>query len=100
MKSIYCIYLITDIKNGKTYVGSAYGKDSIWNRWKNYIEKDHGGNKKLIKLVQSEGKDYLTIFQFSLLEIFSKVTSKDEIIKKEVHWKNILLLSEFGFNDN
>ena len=27
------------------YVGSAYGKDSIWNRWKNYIEKDHGGNK-------------------------------------------------------
>ena len=53
-----------------------------------------------IYVLGSKGKDYLKIFRFSLLEIFSKVTSKDEIIKKEVHWKNILLLSEFSFNDN
>jgi hypothetical protein len=39
------IYLITDIENGKHYVGSASGKDMLLQRWSNYIKNGHGGNQ-------------------------------------------------------
>lgn len=100
LKSVYGIYLITDKSNGKMYVGSAYGKYSIWNRWNNYIKNGHGGNKKLKDLIGLNGENYLNNFQFSILEIFSKSMSKDEIINRESHWKRILLTREFGYNDN
>ncbi|MFA4923671.1 MAG: GIY-YIG nuclease family protein [Ignavibacteriaceae bacterium] len=100
LTSVYGVYLITDKKNGKMYVGSAYCKDSIWSRWGSYINNGHGGNTRLEQLVIEEGKEYLTNYQFSILEISSKVKSKDEIIKREVHWKEKLLSREFGYNDN
>lgn len=100
LKSVFGVYLIVDKRTGKNYIGSAYGKDSIWSRWNSYIQNGHGGNKKLKLLVQSQGTDYLKNYQFSILEIFSKVMSKDEIIKREVHWKEKLLSREFGYNDN
>lgn len=100
LKSVFGVYLIVDKKTGKNYVGSAYGKDSIWSRWSNYIRNGHGGNKRLKQLIQSQGISYFKNFQFSILEIFSKVMSKDEIIKREVHWKKKLLSREFGYNDN
>ncbi|MDP2302551.1 MAG: GIY-YIG nuclease family protein [Ignavibacteria bacterium] len=100
LNSVFGIYLIVDKKNGKNYVGSAYGKNSIWSRWNNYIKNGHGGNKKLVKLIQSKGMSYCQNYQFSILEIFSKVMSKDEIIKRESYWKKKLLSREFGYNDN
>ncbi len=33
------VYLITDKTNGKLYVGSAYGENAFWDRWKNYSKK-------------------------------------------------------------
>lgn len=100
LKSVFGIYLIVDKKTGKNYVGSAYGKNSIWSRWNNYIKNGHGGNKKLIQLIQTKGNDYSQNYQFSILEIFSKVMSKEEITKRETHWKQKLLSREFGYNDN
>jgi hypothetical protein len=100
LRSVFGVYLIVDKLSGKNYIGSAYGNDSIWSRWNNYIKDGHGGNKMLRELIQKEGRDYMKYFQFSILEIFSKVTSKDEIIKREVHWKKKLLSREFGYNDN
>ena len=44
------IYLITDISNGKRYVGKASGKDMVLGRWKDYIKTGHGGNEELKKL--------------------------------------------------
>ena len=39
------IYLITD-KNGKLYVGSAYGKEGILGRWRTYLESGYDRNEK------------------------------------------------------
>lgn len=100
LKSVFGIYLIVDKKTGKNYVGSAYGKNSIWSRWNNYIKNGHGGNKKLIQLIKNKEISYCKNYQFSILEIFSKVMSKEEIIKREIHWKKKLLSREFGYNDN
>ena len=42
LESMKGVYLITDKKNGKMYVGSAYGTDRIWSRWCCDIGNGHG----------------------------------------------------------
>jgi len=44
------VYLLTDISNGKMYVGSAYGINMILGRWRAYVMTGHGGNVGLKKL--------------------------------------------------
>lgn len=94
------IYLITDIKNGKHYVGSAYGEEALWTRWMQYANTGHGGNAELRQLLKVKGDDYVKYFRFSILEIRDKTTNTDEIIRRENHWKEILLTREFGYNQN
>jgi hypothetical protein len=66
------IYLISDTKTGKLYVGAAYGDNGIWGRWTSYVStKGHGGNKKLKELVGND-YEYAYNFQFSILMLFTK----------------------------
>ena len=54
------MYLITDTKTGKLYVGSAtsqYGM--LLQRWKSYIDNGTGGNKALEELKAKKGFDYI-----------------------------------------
>ncbi|MCQ2534927.1 MAG: GIY-YIG nuclease family protein [Clostridia bacterium] len=100
--SIKGIYLITDTKTGKKYVGKADGENGIWQRWGDYILTGHGGDVDLIKLVQNNGFDYVRDnYKFSLLET---ITGWDEydIDDRESYWKRVLMsrLEEFGFNKN
>lgn len=41
------IYYILDSSDGKAYVGSAYGRNNMLGRWKNYAASGHGGNRLL-----------------------------------------------------
>jgi len=50
LNSLPGIYLITDIKTGLRYIGSAYGENGIWSRWGNYFRTNGHGNNKLITL--------------------------------------------------
>lgn len=100
LKNIKGIYLITDKKNGKLYVGSVYGTYAFWSRWSEYIFNGHGGNIDLKKLIKEKGFDYAKYFQFSILEIRATTTDDSEIIEREQHWKNVLLTKEFGYNKN
>jgi hypothetical protein len=94
------IYLITDTSNGKQYIGSGYGVESLWKRWSDYAKSGHGGNKKLKEIQAEQGPDYAINFQFTILETRNINTDKDEIIRRETHWKNVLLSREFGYNIN
>ncbi|MBR3220314.1 GIY-YIG nuclease family protein [Candidatus Saccharibacteria bacterium] len=91
------IYLITDISNGKHYVGKASGKDMLYNRWKNYIDTLHGGNEGLKKLTEHHIKNNFT---YSILEIFKSTTLDSKITEREEWWKNALKTKEFGYNEN
>ena len=94
------IYLISDTKTGKLYVGSAYGENGIWGRWSNYsLTKGHGNNKTLKKLVEID-KDYATNFTFSILMLLPKTMPDHEVIKKETLFKNKLGSNSFGLNNN
>lgn len=100
LSNVKGIYLIADTKTGKLYVGSAYGEEAFWQRWKKYIETGHGGNVKLKNLIQENGFEYTSNFEFSILEIRNMVTDDDVIIKREAYWKDCLLSRRFGYNDN
>lgn len=100
LNSVKGVYLITDTENGKQYVGSAYGEDAFWSRWEQYITNGHGGNVELRQLLEEKGETYVKNFQFSILEVRAFITSDEEIIERENHWKNVLLTREFGYNKN
>lgn len=99
------VYLITDIKTGLRYVGSAYGEEGIWSRWDSYFQTGGHGNNKLLKNLlrtKAKGIDYARKnFQFSLLEQASSRDSEQYILMREVYWKQVLLTrGKFGLNEN
>lgn len=91
------VYLITDVSNGKMYVGSAYGENMILGRWLAYIKTGHGGNVGLKKL----SFDYIKQnFRYSILDIYKSTTDDQIIIERESWWKEVLHSRKFGYNEN
>lgn len=102
LKNIKGVYLITDIKTNKRYVGSAYGEEGIWSRWSSYINDGHGRNRQLRKLIKENTLSYAeNYYHFTLLEFRAFKTDDKEIISRESFWKDVLMSrNEFGYNDN
>ena len=96
------VYLITDTGNGKRYVGSAYGDTGIWSRWDSYVRSGHGGNDELVKVIKRSGMEYARKnFRFAMLESINMKTDDDVLIRREQHWKRVLLTQgDYGYNKN
>lgn len=94
------IYLITDTKNGKLYVGKASSAGGFWQRWTDYIWNGHGGNTELRQLLGTNPPEYLSNFQFSVLEVVDTQASNAEIDSRESHWKDVLQSRRHGYNAN
>ena len=96
------VYLITDTYNGKLYVGSATSnKGMLLQRWSNYAENGHGGNKELVELVREKGFDYVKqYFQYSILENYNSKIDDHVVLKREAWWKDTLQSRRFGYNAN
>ena len=96
------VYLITDTKNGKLYVGSATAKyGMLLQRWSDYVSNGHGDNEGLKEIVLKEGFDYVkNNFQYSILENFNARMDDGYILKREAWWKKTLKSREFGLNKN
>lgn len=93
------VYLITDMSNGKKYVGSAYGEDMLLGRWKSYVKTGHGTNSGLKKLTFDHIKRN---FNFSILDTYKYSTNDQIIIERESWWKEVLLSRHdlHGYNKN
>ena len=91
------VYLLTDISNGKMYVGSAYGKNMILGRWREYSENGHGGN---VGLKQLSPEHIQQNFRFTILDIYKSTIDDQIIIDRESWWKNVLQSKKFGYNGN
>lgn len=96
------VYLITDIRNGKRYVGSAYGSSGIWSRWECYIGTGHGYNDELTRLISKQGLKYAQKhFRFALLDYFPMKADDDFVIRRETYWKEVLQTrGARGYNKN
>lgn len=101
---IKAVYVITDTKTGKLYIGSASGNSQgLWQRWECYADfKDlTGGNKEFEVLVEKNGKNYiLNNFKYSIVEIFDTKTNQEYILERENYWKNVFETKKFGMNWN
>jgi len=99
LSAVAGIYLITDIKTGRQYVGSARSEQGgIWGRWRDYARTKHGGNKRLKELIAAD-VDYCNNFQFSILEVFP-IKRESDVLEYEALYKMKLRTIEFGLNDN
>ncbi|WP_413149171.1 GIY-YIG nuclease family protein [Amaricoccus sp. W119] len=90
--SVRGVYLLV-AGDGSQYVGSAAGQDGFMGRWDAYAANGHGGN---VILRQRGDRDYAV----SILEIASPDMSRDEIIAREVFWKQKLGARAHGLNAN
>ena len=101
---IKAVYVITDTKTGKLYIGSASGNSQgLWQRWECYADfKDlTGGNKEFEVLVEKNGKNYiLNNFKYSIVEIFDTKTNQEYILERENYWKNVFETKKFRMNWN
>lgn len=93
LSSVFGIYLITDTRDGRHYVGKADGAESIRQRWTAYATNGHGGNVELRGLDSSS-------FRFSLLRVFDPSTPTRDIDAAESHFKDALDSRRHGLNRN
>lgn len=100
LSSVAGVYLITDTRSGSLYVGSATGQGGLWQRWCAYADNGHGGNAELRRLLIEEGPERQRAFRYAILEIADTHASAEEVLRRESHWKTILLSRESGLNAN
>lgn len=93
LSSVVGIYLITDTRDGRQYVGKAGGEENIRQRWSIYATNGHGGN------VELRGLDPST-FRYSLLRVFDPSTPTSAIDASESHFKVALDSRRHGLNRN
>jgi len=99
LSSVGGVYLIVDTETGNQYVGSASGKDGIWGRWAFYAQTGHGGNKKLMELLDKKSGSARDL-QFTLLRTLPKSLTRKEINEYENMYKVKLGTRAFGLNIN
>lgn len=107
LESVYGVYVLTDVKTGEQYIGSATGNGGIFGRWRTYLEsgfKDDSDypNVRLQELVKKKKIKYIEDnFQFAILEIFNKnEDGKRKALSRETHWKKVLRTKDYGYNAN
>jgi hypothetical protein len=100
LSAVKGIYLITDTKDGKLYVGKADGEKGIWGRWECYANTGHGHNKALVQELGIKATERQDDLRFSLLEIMDLQSAPREIDQRESHWKAVLMTRQYGHNRN
>lgn len=100
LSSVKGIYMIVDGNTGRLYVGSAYGEEGIWGRWKSYVNTFHGDNSRLKELYKKNGEKYFHKFKYLILQILATKISDKEVIEIEAKYKKRFLTREFGLNEN
>ena len=98
LSAVNCIYIITDRKTGKNYIGSTYGKEGIWGRWKEYAKTGGHGNNVTLQKLYDQDNSYPNNFSWSILETLSISISSYEAINIENKQK--LGTLAFGLNNN
>ncbi|WP_029291244.1 GIY-YIG nuclease family protein [Cellulomonas sp. HZM] len=93
LSSVLGVYVITDTRDGRQYIGKADGAESIRQRWSAYAANGHGGN------VELRGMDPAT-FRYSLLRVFDPATPTRVIDEAESHFKRALDTRTHGLNRN
>lgn len=102
LSSVSGVYVITDMKTGQSYIGSAYSdsglpNEGIWGRWKGYLKGGHNGNILLKDHIQKHGAENLV---YSILHTMDIGARKEDVIRMETFYKEALGTRIHGLNKN
>jgi hypothetical protein len=99
LSAVNGIYMILDDKTGQQYIGSANGKNGIWQRWSEYVSNYTGDNKELVTLLKSNPLYYKN-FKYSVLQTLPSNITQREIVAIENLYKEKLGSRAHGLNRN
>ena len=85
-----CIYMIYNLVNGKSYIGST---SNFLKRKKQHLEMLEKGNHHSYKLQRAYNKGELKEFEFRILEKLLPTATKKELFLREQFYMNSLLLA-------
>lgn len=100
LSAVNGVYLILDRKTGKQYIGSAYGREGIWGRWKAYAATGHADNKELKKLLSTDPAYPNRYFCYSILQTLPSNMTGRESVDVENLYKRKLGTRAHGLNEN
>lgn len=100
LSAVNGVYLILDRKTGNQYIGSAYGREGIWGRWKAYAATGHAGNKALEKLLSKDPDYAARNFTYAILQTLPSNMTAQESIDVESLYKRKLGSRVHGLNEN
>jgi hypothetical protein len=101
LKSVNCIYCIVDKSNeGKLYIGSTFGIDGIYGRWKEYADKTGQWYGVELKKRIEDNPDYVNSLQWIVLEVLPLNVTQGRAIAREDLYKEKFCTREFGYNKN
>lgn len=100
LSAVNGVYMILDNKTGTQYVGSACGRDGIWQRWTDYARSSGTGGNKELKALMEKDPGYYRHFRFSILQTLPSNITRDEIVAIENLYKNKLGSRFHGLNRN
>jgi group I intron endonuclease len=86
------VYTITNLINGKMYVGST--NNSFYERWRKHLKDLNANKHHSNKLQNSVNKHGVNNFKFEILEI----TEKEHTTSIERYWFNVLNPVVLGYN--
>jgi len=93
------IYLLTDHRNNKLYVGQANGGEGFWGRWRAYVSQKSGN--KLVDPAFESGALQPDQTTLSVLRVIRKgAASSAEMNRMESAWKRRLCSIATGYNAN
>jgi len=97
LSAVNGIYLILDVVTGNQYIGSAFGKLGIWQRWCTYAKDPTGGNSRLKQICKD---DYHKNFRYSILQTLPSNMLKVDVERIEGIFKQKMGSRAFGLNGN
>ena len=100
LSAVNGVYLILDRKTGKQYIGSAYGHEGVWGRWKTYAATGHADNKELKKLLSTDPTYASRYFCYSILQTLPSNMTARESVEIESLYKRKLGTRAHGLNEN
>lgn len=99
LASVCGVYLIYDGDSKQHYVGAAYGKEGILQRWAEYARNGHGDTVEL-KRILTAFPNRVYGFRITLLESFPRSRGDTHILEREGYWKIALGSRTIGLNRN